>query len=102
MCCVNDGAVMSAWAAAQNIENSIITFLADPTGEFTRQLGMRISPPIDVLGPNRCKRFAMLIKDGVVLKQTISEADNDPAGDNDPEGPVTARTRVDHVLSLIE
>eukprot|EP00409_Alexandrium_fundyense_P005356 CAMPEP_0185908850 /NCGR_PEP_ID=MMETSP0196C-20130402/9836_1 /TAXON_ID=2932 /ORGANISM="Alexandrium fundyense, Strain CCMP1719" /LENGTH=67 /DNA_ID=CAMNT_0028629191 /DNA_START=43 /DNA_END=242 /DNA_ORIENTATION=- len=28
--CVNDGAVMTGWAADQGVEGSIITFLGDP------------------------------------------------------------------------
>ena len=99
--CVNDGAVMAAWAKDQKIEGSMITFLADPTGEFTRHLGMQIASPVDVLGPGRCKRFAMVIEDGNVIAQSVSEAYGDPTGDRDPDGPVTALTRVPHLLTLL-
>ena len=100
--CVNDGAVMSAWAKEQGIQDSMITFLADPTGEFTKALGMQISSKIDVLGPGRCKRFAMVIQDGDVIAQSISEEYGDPAGDKNPDGPVTALTRVSHLLTLLD
>eukprot|EP00418_Pyrodinium_bahamense_P063390 CAMPEP_0179090998 /NCGR_PEP_ID=MMETSP0796-20121207/41546_1 /TAXON_ID=73915 /ORGANISM="Pyrodinium bahamense, Strain pbaha01" /LENGTH=51 /DNA_ID=CAMNT_0020788581 /DNA_START=34 /DNA_END=185 /DNA_ORIENTATION=+ len=33
--CVNDGAVMTAWAADQGIEGSMITFLGDTRSELT-------------------------------------------------------------------
>jgi 2-Cys peroxiredoxin 5 len=34
--CVNDGAVMDGWAKDQMVEDSMITFLADPRSELTQ------------------------------------------------------------------
>jgi len=101
--CVNDGAVMDAWAKDQGITGSLITFLADPTGEFTRACGMDITHagPTGVLGPGRCKRFVLVCDDAKVTHVLLSEGPDDPAGDNDPEGPVTKLTRVEHVLTLL-
>lgn len=101
--CVNDAAVMSAWAKDQRIQDSFITFLADTRGEFTEALGMfmdHLGPRHD-LGSPRCKRFVLLCENGVVKNVEISEAPDDPAGDNDPTGPVTKRTRSSHVLTLL-
>ena len=61
--CVNDGAVMSAWGEAMNIEGSMITFLADTRSELTQALGVVLDHPgpMGVLGNPRCKRFAMYL-----------------------------------------
>jgi len=101
--CVNDGAVMKAWAKDQGINGSMITFLADTRAEFTEALGMFMDHPgpRDDLGSARCKRFVLVCENGVVKNMEVSEAPDDPAGDNQPEGPVTQRTRVERVLELI-
>eukprot|EP01048_Picozoa_sp_COSAG05_P001012 COSAG05_NODE_32_length_28165_cov_450.666714_11_plen_111_part_00 len=81
------------------------------------------------LGNPRCKRFALVrdcclslprfrnlavcvtilktlltrhqvIEDGIVKAVNCSEAPGDPAGDNEPEGAVTALTRVDAMIAL--
>eukprot|EP00937_MAST-01D_sp_MAST-1D-sp2_P002423 g2423.t1 len=86
--CVNDGAVMKAWAADQKVNHaSLLTFMGDPTGALTRALGMELTHE----GPRgkgligRCKRHALLVVDGKVTALRISEADDDPAGDDRPE-----------------
>merc|ERR1711933_27385 len=101
--CVNDGAVMKAWAADQKVEGSIITFLADTRCQFTRKIGMSMlhPGPKGALGNIRCKRFVLVVDDGEVKNVEVSEAEDDPAGDNDPEGPITAKTRVEHILTLL-
>ena len=101
--CVNDGAVMTGWAKDQGVEGSIVTFLADTTCAFTRAVGMVLDHPgpMGVLGSPRCKRFVLVVDDGAVTHVEVSEADGDPAGDNEPEGPVTAKTRVEHILTLL-
>jgi peroxiredoxin len=102
--CVNDGAVMQAWAADQMISGSLITFLADTRCEFTSAIGMCIDHPgpKGALGNVRCKRFVLICEDGVVKHVEVSEAPGDPAGDNEPNGPITAKTRVEHILELLE
>jgi len=84
--CVNDGAVMTGWAKAQGVEGSIITFLGDPRSELTKALGLVLDHPgpMSVLGNPRCKRFSMLIEDGVVKTLNVAAAEDDPAGDTDP------------------
>jgi len=84
--CVNDGAVMTGWAADQGVEGSMITFLGDPRLEVTEALGVVMDHPgpMSVLGTKRCKRFSMLIDDGIIKTINISEGPDDPAGDNDP------------------
>jgi len=87
MYCVNDGAVMKAWAEDQGIEDSIVTFMGDPAGELTRELDMFIThpgpPSVGLLG--RTKRFALHAVDGVIKMINISEKPDDPAGDDFPE-----------------
>lgn len=102
--CVNDGAVMKAWAKDQGIDGSMITFLADTRGELTEAMGMFIDHPgpREALGSQRCKRFALVVENGIVKNMEVSEAPDDPAGDNDPKGPITAKTRAEHVLTLLD
>lgn len=84
--CVNDGAVMTAWAADQGIEDSIITFLGDPRSELTEALGLVLDHPgpMSVLGTKRCKRFSMFIDDGIIKTINVAAAEDDPAGDDNP------------------
>lgn len=89
---VNDGAVMKAWARQQRekandtrVKDSIITFMGDPSGEFTRACGMELTGAPEELGLyGRCKRFAMFVDQNIVRYVAVSESTEDPAGDNDP------------------
>lgn len=86
--CVNDAAVMKAWAKDQGVEDSMIKFYADPTGAFTKACGMIMDHPgpigVGLLG--RCKRFLLYIENGEVKYSVIAEdPDFDPAGDEFPE-----------------
>merc|ERR1711972_863680 len=83
--CVNDGAVMTGWAKDQGVQGSIIQFLGDPLSELTRALGLVLDHPgpMGVLGNPRCKRFSMLIEDGIIKTINVSAAEGDPAGDDD-------------------
>lgn len=86
--CVNDGAVMKAWSDDQEVDKArgFVTMMGDPTAELTRQLDMVLDHP----GPmgkgliNRSKRFAIYAENGVVKALKVSEAPDDPAGDDDP------------------
>lgn len=97
--CVNDGAVMTAWAQSQNIEGSNITFLADTRGELTKALDIVLDHPgvMGVLGNPRCKRCALYVEDGTVKIINISEGPNDPAGDADP-----SKSCIDYMLERID
>jgi len=101
--CVNDGAVMQAWAKDQAIDGSMVTFLGDTRGELTEALGMFMDHPgpKEDFGFPRCKRFVLVCQNGIVKSVEVSEAVDDPAGDNDPDGPITRKTRVEHVLELL-
>jgi len=97
--CVNDGAVMKAWAKDRGIEGSNITFLADTAGEMTKALGVELTHdgPVSVLGAGRSKRFAMYVVDGKIEVFNISEKPNDPAGDDDP-----SKSCIDTMLMCVE
>ena len=86
--CVNDGAVMDAWAEDQGVDQKggFITMMGDPSGKVTRALGMVLDHPgpMAVLGYERCKRFAMYIEDGVI--KVVHVAEKGPAGEDDPAG----------------
>jgi len=86
--CVNDGAVMKAWAEDQGVADSqVIDFMGDPTGELTKKLGMELTHPgpasVGIIG--RCKRFALYVEDCVVKVVRVSESPDDPAGDANPD-----------------
>jgi len=84
--CVNDPAVMQAWAADQGIAGSMITFVADPAAELTKALDMEMThpgpPSVGIIG--RCKRFAVYAVKGEIKVTKVSEGEDDPAGDSDP------------------
>mmetsp|Transcript_61604 Transcript_61604/g.190834 ORF Transcript_61604/g.190834 Transcript_61604/m.190834 type:complete len:90 (+) Transcript_61604:582-851(+) len=77
---------MTAWAKDQGIEGSIVTFLGDPRSELTKELGLTLDHPgpMSVLGNTRCKRFSMLIDDGIIKTLNVAANDDDPAGDDNP------------------
>jgi len=86
--CVNDGAVMKAWADDQGVDEDtpMISMMGDPSLKFTEGTGYVLDHPgpMSVLGGKRCKRHAMYIDDGVVKYVAVSEGPDDPAGDGDP------------------
>ena len=58
MYCVNDAAVMQAWAKNQKVGLSKLNFMGDPTSELTRALDMELiaDGPRNEKGLiNRCK-----------------------------------------------
>lgn len=65
-------------------------------------MSLRHPGPMSVLGNPRCKRFAMIVDDGIVKAVEVSEAEDDPAGDNDPTGPVTAKTLAPKMLEHLD
>lgn len=77
---------MQAWATDQKIEGTMVTFMADPAAELTKALGMEMThsgpPSVGIIG--RCKRFAIHADDEQIKTVKISEAEGDPAGDDDP------------------
>jgi len=83
---VNDGAVMMNWAKSQRTALTMLTFLGDPNSNFTRKLDLELTHPgpVEVLGPGRCKRFAIHCVNGEIKAVNVSEGTDDPAGDNDP------------------
>merc|ERR1711998_192755 len=88
--CINDGAVMDAWADDQKVgrdgEGSVLNFLADTHGKLTDALDMRMhhDGPRAKFAQDRCKRFSAYLDNGVVKILNIAEAKDDPAGDDNP------------------
>merc|ERR1711963_868981 len=66
---VNDPFVMAAWGENQNAGGKV-RMLADTCGELTKALDLELDLAA-VLGNMRCKRFSMLVEDGVVSKVNI-------------------------------
>ncbi|WP_394824567.1 peroxiredoxin [Pendulispora albinea] len=61
---VNDGFVMGAWGRDQKV-GSRIRMLGDGSAEFTKKLGLELDLTANGMGV-RCRRFSMLVDDGVV------------------------------------
>ncbi|HXQ32301.1 MAG TPA: peroxiredoxin [Steroidobacteraceae bacterium] len=69
---VNDVFVMDAWGKASNVGDNIL-MLADGNAEFTKALGLELDATGFGLG-TRGKRFAMVVKDGVVTHLNVESA----------------------------
>jgi peroxiredoxin len=84
---VNDGAVMTAWEKDQGTAGTLIDLMGDTRSELTQALDLVLDHPgpMGVLGTKRCKRFSMLISNGVIKTMNVAAADDDPAGDDRPE-----------------
>jgi len=78
---------MKAWEQDQGTEGSMISMFGDPSGEFTKAVGMEMTAegPVSVGIIGRCKRHAMYVVDGVVKAVAVAESEIDPAGDDFPE-----------------
>lgn len=61
---VNDPFVLTAWGASQGVGPEI-TLVSDGNAEFTEAIGMDVDASRAGMG-KRSKRYAMVIKDGVV------------------------------------
>lgn len=62
------------------------SYSGDPNSNFTRKLDLELTHPgpVEVLGPGRCKRFAIHCVNGEIKAVNVSEGTDDPAGDDDP------------------
>jgi len=67
---VNDGFVMDAWQAQQDAHE--VRFIPDGNAEFTTAMGMLIDKRGNGFG-ERSRRYAMLVRDGVIEKQYVEE-----------------------------
>ena len=68
---VNDAWVMKAWAKDQDAAGKV-EMLADGNAEFTRAIGLDADMSARGYGV-RCRRFAMIVDDGVVQHVAIEE-----------------------------
>lgn len=95
---VNDGFVMNAWAGVLGIKN--VKVIPDGNGEFADSLG-RLADFSHLGFGKRSKRFAAIIKDGVVEKGFVepdaTEMNTDPYGVSSPE---TVMNYLEKVLSV--
>ncbi|HUE58026.1 MAG TPA: peroxiredoxin [Acidimicrobiales bacterium] len=79
---VNDAFVMKAWGEANKVGDNVL-LIADGSAQFTQALGLDIDLTGGGLGV-RSKRYAMILKDGIVddlaveetLGLDVSSADN--------------------------
>ena len=68
---VNDAFVMQAWRDSQNAEH--ILMLADGNATFSTAIGLELDATGFGMG-TRCKRFAMIVDNGVVSHLAVDEA----------------------------
>jgi peroxiredoxin (alkyl hydroperoxide reductase subunit C) len=68
---VNDAFVMDAWGKANEVEGKV-GLIADGSAAFTKALGLDVDLTGGGLGV-RSKRYAMIIKDGVVSRLAVEE-----------------------------
>ncbi|MFS2326153.1 peroxiredoxin [Brucella sp. H1_1004] len=68
---VNDPFVMGAWAQSTGSEGKI-TFLADGSAIFTKEIGLELDATAGGLGI-RSKRYSAIVEDGVVKTLNIEE-----------------------------
>ena len=68
---VNDAFVMGAWGKDQKVGDSVL-MLADGNGTFTKAIGLEMDGSGHGLG-TRSKRYAMVVKDGVVKQLNVEE-----------------------------
>jgi peroxiredoxin len=66
---VNDAFVMGAWGRDQKTGDKV-RMMADGAGEFTKKLGLEVELPGMGL---RCRRFSMLVDNGVVKSLNLEE-----------------------------
>ena len=83
---VNDSFVMNAWAKDLGIEH--VKLLPDGNGMFTKRMEQLVDKQNNGMGV-RSWRYAMVIKDGEIIKQWVEEgkSDNssiDPYSNTDP------------------
>lgn len=88
---MNDGATMRAWAEHTKVgldgEGSMINMLADPTGEFTDAMGLRMmtQKSFKQFGAWRSKRYAAYFDKGVCkFVNVCSFPPEDESGDENP------------------
>ena len=72
---VNDAFVMKAWADSQGSDGKV-RLLADGNAELTRAMGLELDGSGAGLGI-RCKRFSMVVEDGVVKTLHVENAPGD-------------------------
>ena len=69
---VNDAAVMDAWAKQHGAEGKV-SMVSDGSLNFTRYAGLEVDMSAKGYGP-RCRRFSMILDDGVVTHLHLEEA----------------------------
>lgn len=68
---VNDGYVMAAWGKEQGAIGKV-RMLGDGNGDFAKKLGLDTDISKAGMGV-RCRRFSMLVEDGVVKQLNVEE-----------------------------
>merc|ERR1712048_1281205 len=78
---------MMAWEKDQKAQGTLINMMGDPLSDLTKGLDLVLDHPgpMSVLGNPRCKRFSMLVEDGVIKTINVAASEDDPAGDAAPE-----------------
>jgi len=94
---VNDGFVMNAWAADQNIEK--VTLIPDGNAYFTRSMGMLVNKSNLGFG-DRSWRYAAVVDNGIIEKLFIEVGQRDNA-DTDPYEQTTPENVFEYVKTTV-
>lgn len=70
---VNDPFVLNAWQESMGAKEASVSILADPSGEFTKSIGMDFDAPPAGLH-NRSVRYSMLVEDGIIRSLNQEES----------------------------
>ena len=69
---INDVFVMDAWSRDQKADGKVL-MLADGNGHYTSKLGLEMDASKFGMGM-RCKRFSMLVEDGIVKALNVDDS----------------------------
>ena len=76
--------------------------MLDASKDYEKAKGMKWLLAMMSKGTDASEFFPDVVRNVIVKSVEVSEAPDDPAGDNDKDGPVIAKTKVEHMLELIE
>lgn len=92
---VNDWFVMDAWM--KELKVNALEFIADGSGEFTKQMNMLVWKPLQNFGW-RSWRYAMIVNDMKIEKMFVEEGKNCRSQDDDPH----VVSRCENVLAYLK
>lgn len=94
---VSDWFVMSAWFEKLGVKN--LDFMADGSGEFTRDMDMLVNKPLQNFGM-RSWRYAMVVSNMRIEKMFVEPDKNSRSLDSDPYQETTPGKIIEYLKSV--